>query len=48
MEHAGYIFAAFAAVWAAVFGYILVLLLKEGKIRRDIDALKAQLEEKDK
>lgn len=40
MQNAGYIFAAFAIVWAAVFGYVFILLGKQRKLRREIDLLK--------
>ncbi len=40
MENAGYIFAAFAIIWAAVFGYVLVLFNRQRRLRREIDALK--------
>ena len=40
MENAGYLFAAFAIVWAVVFGYVLLLLNRQKKLRREIDSLK--------
>ncbi|MEE9400029.1 MAG: CcmD family protein [Dehalococcoidales bacterium] len=47
MENAGYIFAAFAIVWAVVFGYVLVLLNRQRGLRREIDSLKQSLKEKE-
>ena len=40
MENAGYIFAAFAIVWAVVFGYVLLLFYRQRRLRRQIDLLK--------
>ena len=34
MENAGYFFAAFAVIWAVVFGYVLYLVNKSAKISR--------------
>ena len=33
MENAGYLFAAFAIIWVALFGYILVLSRRQKKLR---------------
>lgn len=46
MENAGYLFAAFAIVWAVVFGYILLLLNRQGKLQRELDSLKEALRKK--
>ena len=46
MENAGYMLAAFAIVWAVVFGYVLVLFNRQRRLRREIDLLKETLEEK--
>ncbi len=40
MENAGYLFAAFAIVWAAVFGYVLLFFNRQRRLRRDIESLK--------
>ncbi len=40
MENAGYLFAAFTIIWAVVFGYVLSLLSKQKRMRRDIESLK--------
>lgn len=47
MENAGYIFAAFAIIWAAVFGYVLVLFNRQRRLRREIDSLKEALKGKE-
>ena len=46
MENAGYIFAAFAIVWAVIFGYLLLLLNRQRKLRQEIDSLKKEFREK--
>lgn len=46
MENAGYLFAAFAIVWAGVFGYVLSLFNRQRGLRREINALKEALKEK--
>ncbi len=45
MQNAGYLFAAFAIIWAVVFGYILVLLRRQRAVQREIEALKETSEE---
>ncbi len=46
MENAGYLFAAFAIVWAVVFGYVFFLSNRQRTLRREIDSLKNALKEK--
>ena len=46
MENAGYLFAAYAIVWAVLFGYILLLLGRQKKLQREISSLKEALKEK--
>ena len=46
MENAGYLLAAFTAVWAVLFIYLLYLLNKQKKLRQEIDSLKEVLKEK--
>ena len=46
MENAGYIFAAFAIVWAVTFGYVLLLFNRQRRLRREIESLKAAFKEK--
>ncbi len=40
MENLGYLFAAFAVVWVVLFGYVLTLIQRQKKLRREIDLLK--------
>ncbi|MFC2035230.1 heme exporter protein CcmD [Chloroflexota bacterium] len=43
MENASYIFTAYAVVWAVVFGYVLLLLNRQRRLRQQIDSLKKLL-----
>ncbi len=47
MENAGYLFAAFAVIWALVFGYVLYLFNKQRGLRREIESFKDLLEEQE-
>ena len=47
MENAGYLLAAFTVVWAALFGYLVVLFNRQKQLRQEIDRLKAALSKKD-
>lgn len=46
MENLGYLLAAFTIVWAVVFGYVLLLLNRQRRLRRDINSLREALKEK--
>ncbi len=46
MENAGYLFSAFAVIWTLVFGYLLLLLNRQKKLRREIESLKQTLKER--
>jgi len=48
MENAGYIFAAFAIVWAVIFGYLLLLFNRQRKLRREINSLREAFKEKER
>ncbi len=47
MENAGYLFAAFAIVWAVVFSYVLILFNRQKRLQREIGSLKVAFEEKE-
>ena len=47
MENAGYLFAAFTVIWAAVFGYVLFVFNRQRRLRREIDSLKEVLKGKE-
>ena len=40
MENLGYLFAAFAIVWAVIFSYVFGLSRRLRQLRREIDVLK--------
>ena len=44
MENAGYLLAAFAIIWAVVFGYVLIMLRKQRKLQRQIELLHESLD----
>jgi len=46
MENAGYLFAAFGIIWAAIFIYILVLWKRQRSMQTDIALLKETLRRK--
>jgi CcmD family protein len=43
MDNAGYVFAAFAVVWAGLFIYIFTLVQREKSLRNEIAALKEDM-----
>ncbi|MSP78495.1 MAG: CcmD family protein [Dehalococcoidia bacterium] len=43
-----FLFVAYTLTWVAFFGYIVYMSRKQQALRRDIDALKKQLEDKQK
>jgi len=40
MQNIGYLLGAFIAVWALVFAYVLWLILRQKKLRQEIESLK--------
>ena len=46
MENAGYLFAAYSLAWAFVFGYVLLLLNQQRRLRQEINSLREMLQEK--
>ena len=42
MQNLGYLLGVFASVWALVFFYVLWLMTKERKLRREIESLKSK------
>jgi len=47
MHNEGYLFAAFAVVWAGVFVFTLFLFARQARLHREIEALKQAAREKD-
>ena len=43
MDNLSYLFAAFAVIWVGLFAYVLVLIQRQQRLRRDIDWLKETL-----
>ena len=46
MENEGYLFAAFAIVWAVLFAYILLLGNRQKRLKKEVDYLTKRLKEK--
>lgn len=44
MDNLGYLFAAFAIIWAIVFGYMIFMQLKQRKLQEQVDHLQASLD----
>jgi CcmD family protein len=47
MENAGYLFAAYAIIWAVLFGYVLVLVNRQARLRREIERLRQLVKDKE-
>ncbi len=43
MDNLSYLFAAFSIIWVGLFAYVLVLIQRQQRLRRDIDWLKETL-----
>lgn len=43
----GYLFAVFAVTWAAFFGYVFFMSRRQREVRREIEALRMALAEKE-
>ena len=48
MQNAGFLFAAYAIIWAVFFGYLVLLHNRQRKISREIDTLRSTLDKKDR
>lgn len=46
MENEGYLFAAFAIVWAVLFAYILLLGNRQKRLKKEVDYLNKRIKEK--
>jgi CcmD family protein len=46
MENGGFLFAAYAVVWAVLFGYVLFLGNRQDKAKRELEQLKEMLKDK--
>ena len=43
-----YLLGAFAVVWVVLFGYVLVLVNRQKKLKQEIETLKEAMQEKPK
>ena len=43
MDNAGYLLAAYAIIWAVVFGYVLYLQRKQTKLQRQLEKLQKSI-----
>lgn len=46
MENAGYLFAAYTVIWVFLFGYVLIMVNRQRKLRQEIDRLKDLMKDK--
>jgi CcmD family protein len=46
MENAGYLFTAFSLVWILLFVYVMVLFIRQKKLREEINTLRESLKDK--
>jgi len=44
LENLGYLLAAFAVVWAAVFGYVWFMQRKQRALEREIELLRESMD----
>lgn len=47
MQNVAYILSAFIAAWALIFGCVLWLIVRERRLRREVDSLKKRKIEKE-
>jgi len=46
MENLGYLLAVYTIVWLVIFGYVLVLIRGQKRLRREVEQLKDALKDK--
>jgi CcmD family protein len=46
METLWFLFAVYTIVWAALFGYVLLLVTRQRQLRRELESLKEAVKEK--
>lgn len=44
MENLGYLLAAYTVIWAAVFGYVLMVQRKQRRLQRQVTLLQESLD----
>ena len=48
MENLSFLFAAYSAVWVALFLYVYGLWRRQNRIKEDLQALRAKISEQEK
>jgi CcmD family protein len=46
LDNLGYLFAVYSVIWIVLFVYVLFLLNNQKRLKREIDSLRKELEEK--
>jgi CcmD family protein len=47
MENAGYLFAAYTIIWAVLFVFVLMLVNRQARLKREIDRLRQLVKDKE-
>jgi CcmD family protein len=47
MQDAGYIFAAYTIIWIVLLGFVLAMINRQSKLRREIERLRAMVKDKE-
>ena len=46
MQNAGYIFAAYTIIWVVLLGFVLAMINRQAKVRREIERLRELVKDK--
>ncbi len=46
MQDAGYIFAAYTIIWIVLLGFVLAMINRQAKVRREIERLREIVKDK--
>jgi CcmD family protein len=44
MQNGAYLFAAYTVIWVLLFGYVVTLIRRQARLRREIDLLRKSIE----
>jgi len=47
MQDAGYIFAAYTIIWIVLLGFVLAMINRQNKVRREIERLREMVKDKE-
>ena len=47
MQDAGYIFAAYTVIWIVLIGFVLAMINRQSKVRREIERLRELVKDKE-